>query len=285
MSIRVRPCQDRLVVDPAQRSQQVAAVFDRSAATYDAVGVAWFTPIAEHLVQLVAPQPGERALDIGCGRGAALWPLAKAVGAQGFVTGIDLAPNMIQATAADARNRGLDQVDLHVMDAAAPELPAAAFDVVTASLVLFFLPDPAGALTRWNDLLAPGGRLGVTTFSGQDATFVQLDELFTPYLAPQMLDARASGRRGPFASDAGVEQLLTGAGLGDVRTDAFTVIAKFDDAEHWLTWSWSHGQRAMWEAVPSDQHEQIRAAATDLLPPGPIHLTQQVRCTTGRRPS
>lgn len=273
------------MVDPAQRSQQVAAVFDRSAATYDAVGVAWFTPIAEHLVQLVAPQPGERALDIGCGRGAALWPLAKAVGAQGFVTGIDLAPNMIQATAADARNRGLDQVDLHVMDAAAPELPAAAFDVVTASLVLFFLPDPAGALTRWNDLLAPGGRLGVTTFSGQDATFVQLDELFTPYLAPQMLDARASGRRGPFASDAGVEQLLTGAGLGDVRTDAFTVIAKFDDAEHWLTWSWSHGQRAMWEAVPSDQHEQIRAAATDLLPPGPIHLTQQVRCTTGRRPS
>ena len=51
----------------AQRSARVAAVFDRVADTYDAVGVPWFTPIAERLVAEMAPAPGERALDIGTG--------------------------------------------------------------------------------------------------------------------------------------------------------------------------------------------------------------------------
>jgi ubiquinone/menaquinone biosynthesis C-methylase UbiE len=69
--------------EAAQRSARVAAVFDRVADTYDAVGIPWFTPIAERLVAELVPAPGERALDIGTGRGAALWALAEAVGATG----------------------------------------------------------------------------------------------------------------------------------------------------------------------------------------------------------
>ena len=45
-------------VEAAQRSARVAAVFDRVADTYDAVGVPWFAPIAERLVAEVAPVPG-----------------------------------------------------------------------------------------------------------------------------------------------------------------------------------------------------------------------------------
>ena len=105
-----------------QRSQFVAGVFDRSAATYDAVGVAWFTPIAELLVAELAPQPGVHALDIGCGRGAALWPLAQAVGPAGAVTGIDLSTAMVEATRKDVSARGLSNVDLQVMNASAPDL-------------------------------------------------------------------------------------------------------------------------------------------------------------------
>lgn len=273
----------------AERSQRVAAVFDRAAGTYDTVGVPWFTPIAEHLVQLVSPQPGDRALDIGCGRGAAVWPLAKAVGTQGFVTGIDLAPRMIAATAADARNRGLDHVDLHVMDAASPGLPADTYDVITSSLVVFFLPDPVAALGRWHDLMVPGGRLAISTFGERDPLWVALDEVFTPYLPPQMLDARASGTRGPFASNEGVAALLTGAGLVEVETATLQVPAVFADADHWFTWSWSHGQRAMWEAVPEPDRPQVRAAATEVLgsatgADGRITLDQRVRYTLARRP-
>ncbi|PVU83945.1 SAM-dependent methyltransferase [Cellulomonas sp. WB94] len=275
--------------EAAQRSARVAAVFDRVADTYDAVGVPWFTPIAERLVTELSPAPGERALDIGTGRGAALWALADAVGATGHVTGLDLAPAMVAATRREAAERGLATVTLLVADAADPALPAASFDVAVASLVLFFLPDPPAALRGWHGLLVPGGRLGVSTFGSRDAAWEQLDDVFTPFLPPQLLDARTSGTRGPFASDAGVEELVAAAGFAEVRTASFEQTVTFVDAEQWRLWSWSHGQRTHWEAVPGERRDEVLAAAAERLEAardrtGTFTLTQQVRLTVGVRP-
>src|SRR5215207_5386502 len=120
----------------------VAAVFDRASSTYDDVGVPWFQPIADVLVQELRPAPGERILDIGSGRGAATFPLAEATGPSGQVTAIDLAPGMVDALREDAEARGLTHVRVELMDAAAPDLLSSSFDVLASSLVLFFLPDP-----------------------------------------------------------------------------------------------------------------------------------------------
>jgi hypothetical protein len=99
----------------------------------------------------------------------------------------------------------------------------------------------------------------------------------------------AEGRsRAPFDSDAGVERLLSDAGLVRVRTVHRTVRAVFDDVEHWLAFSWSHGQRAMWEAVPTDRHPALRAELVAELSrltneQGGLTLDQQVRYTLGQR--
>lgn len=266
------------------RSRRVAGVFDRAAGTYDSVGVVWFTPIGERLVSELAPVTGERALDIGCGRGAALFPLARAVGPTGRVTGIDLAPSMVAATAADVRARGLSQVDLQVMDASAPELNSFTYDVIASSLVVFFLPDPAAGLHAWRQLLTPDGRLGISTFGARDPKWVELDAVFRPYLPPEMLDARTTGAAGPFASDEGVEALVLSAGYRNVRTISWDLPLAFTDAEQWHTWSWSHGQRAMWEAVPEAERPVVRAAAAEQLESyrdeaGQITFAQRVRLT------
>jgi hypothetical protein len=86
----------------------------------------------------------------------------------------------------------------------------------------------------------------------------EVDAIFTPYLPQQLLDARTSGQRGPFASDEGVEQLFHDAGLVDVRTVHRLVEAAFRDAEHLVEFSWSHGQRVMWESVPEREHPSLR---------------------------
>ena len=83
---------------PPSPTARVAAVFDRVADTYESVGVPWFAPIAQGLVDLVAPRPAETAVDVGCGRGAVLFPLARAVGSAGRVVGVDLSPRMIELT-------------------------------------------------------------------------------------------------------------------------------------------------------------------------------------------
>jgi ubiquinone/menaquinone biosynthesis C-methylase UbiE len=255
----------------------IAGVFDRAADTYDAVGVPWFGPIADGLVTDLAPQPGERALDVGCGRGAATRPLAEAVGPTGKVLGVDLAPRMVANTARDLAD--LPQVLIKVGDASALDVPAG-WDLIASSLVLFFLPDPAAALTSWAGLLTDGGRLGVSTFGPQDPRWKAVDDVFTPYLPQGMLDARTSGASGPFASDEGVAALLTGAGLVDVRTSHREVTVTFEDPGAWLRFSWSHGQRAMWECVPESERDQVAeqcAAVAD-----GWSWTQQVRYTLGR---
>lgn len=269
------------------QQQGIGGIFDRVADTYDAVGVPWFTPIAAGLVDELAIEPGERVLDIGCGRGAALRPIALAIGPGGRAVGIDLAPRMVELTASDLAD--LPQVEVLVGDAQAPDFAPESFDVVAASLVLFFMPDPAAALRAWAELVVPDGRIGVTTFGAQDERWRAVDEVFVPYLPPAMLDARTSGRSGPFATDAGMEELFAGAGITQVRTVTRQVEAVLRDAEHLLAFTWSHGQRAMWEAVPpearDDVREQIVALATDLTTDGRIALGQQVRYTLGRAPA
>ena len=265
----------------------IAGVFDRAADTYDAVGVDWFTPIARGLVAELAPAAGEHALDIGCGRGAALLPLASAVGPSGHVLGIDLSPRMVAATAADVADRG--NVDVQVADAAAPGLAPSSYDVIASSLVLFFLRDPLGALRAWGELLVPGGRLGAATFGTQDPRWRAVDDLFTPHLPPGLLDARTSGSSGPFASDDAMQDLFLAAGLVDVRTARLTVLVTFATPDKWLEFSWSHGQRAMWEAVAPERRPDVERAAFELLgryraADGRITLSQDVRYTIGRRP-
>ena len=265
---------------------RVARLFDEVAATYDAVGVDFFGPIAEGLLEALAVRPGEAVADLGCGKGALLLAAADAVGPAGRVMGLDLSPAMAAAARAEAEARGLRHVEVRVADVQAPDLPLAAFDVVAASLVLFFLPDPAAALRSWCPSLVPGGRLGISTFGAQDDVWRSVDDVFTPYLPPAMLDARTSGGTGPFASDAGVERLLADAGLADVRTELLDLPVAFRDTAHWREFSMSTGQRGMWAMVPDGERPAVRAEAERRLAAaadedGRIVLRQQVRYTVG----
>ena len=264
--------------------ERVVAVFDRAAATYDAVGVKMFGPIAERLVAELDLRPGERVLDVGCGRGAVLLRAARRVGPTGAVIGVDLAPGMVERARAAAEEAGI-AAEVRIADAEDPG--GGPYDVIASSLVLFFLPDPVAALRSWRSLLADGGRIGVTTFGPYSEGWREVDAVFTPYLPPQLRDARTTGSRGPFSSDDGVEELLRGAGFGNLRTVHLTLPVRFVDEEHWHTWTWSVGQRAFWEFVPPDERGAVRAEAYRRLQScrdedGRIGFDQDVRITLGR---
>lgn len=266
----------------------VAKVFDSIAETYDQTGVAFFRPVAERLVELLEPQPGERALDIGCGRGAATVPLAHAVGRNGAVEAVDVSPSMVAATRALVEDLGLSQVRVDLADAAGlPEQPHDSYDIVASSLVLFFLHDPAAALRGWVERLRPGGRIGLTTFGPLDEASHALDDLLLPFQPQDLLDARTSGQEGPFASDEGMEELLSGAGAGEVRTVVEEAVLEFADTATWQRFSMATTQRAMWANVPESERDALIARAGDLLartnPGGPGRLVWQMRYTLGVR--
>ena len=269
--------------DPVAR---VRATFEAIADDYDQSGVPFFVPTAEGLVEALAPQQGERVLDIGCGRGAATSLLARAVLPSGAVDAIDLSPAMVEHTRALLAAQGYG-ARADVMDAADPALPPASYDLVASSLVLFFLPDPAAALARWVDLLAPGGRIGLATFGDDDPVWTDLDALFEPWLPPAMLDPKVVGPDAPFSSDAGMEELLRTAGATAVRTVTRRLDVPWGDVEGWKAFSMSTGQRAMWAMVPAEERDGLEARAAQILDDardesGRVVVRQDMRYTLGQ---
>jgi ubiquinone/menaquinone biosynthesis C-methylase UbiE len=269
---------------PDEVKARIAALFDRSSETYDQVGVEYFSAFGRRLVSLAELRPGEHVLDLGSGRGAVTFAAAEAVGPEGSVLGIDLAPGMVSRAAADAAGRGLANVSFRVGDAEAPDVPEGSFDAVLAGLVVFFLPDPLAALRRYRALLRPGGRLGLTTFPPQpeDSGWALVGKAIQRYLPDMARTARPDA--GPLASPDALAAALRDAGFSSSRTSTEPFDTAFRDADHWWQWAWSHGQRAALERVPADELDALRAECVELLAPetrddGSIALRQLITYT------
>ena len=101
------------------------------------------------------PAPGDKWLDLACGTGAVA---ERAASAGADVTGIDLAPALIETAKERAGELGLD-IDYRVGDAENLELDDASFDKVSSTCGIMFTPDheaTAGELIR---ITRSGGRI------------------------------------------------------------------------------------------------------------------------------
>lgn len=265
--------------------EAVAGVFDRASETYDQLGIEFFGPIGRALVKLTGVGPGDDVLDVGCGRGAVLFPAAAAAGPTGSVLGIDLAPGMVERTAAAVQERGLSTVRVERRDAQDPDLPGGAFDVALASLVIFFLPDPQAGLTAWRAAARDGARLGITTFASRDdPRWSWLEELF-PDRDPRSTRVGGDERESPFATDDRLHELLASTGWAEARSETREHVTTFREPAEWLPFSWSVGTRTYWERTPEEQRPELERTALEHLTrmaAEPAGLTQrnEVRYTT-----
>ena len=107
------------------------------------------------LLAATLPAPPARVADLGSGTGSLSVLLAE----QGhLVHGLDLSVRMVEQAEAKSTTV-VPRPRFDVADVSDPPLPPASWDVVVARHVLWTLPEPAVALTRWANLLAPGGLL------------------------------------------------------------------------------------------------------------------------------
>jgi ubiquinone/menaquinone biosynthesis C-methylase UbiE len=117
--------------------------------------------IHELVVERLDPQPGVRWLDLACGTGAVAERAATA-GAQ--VTGIDLAPALIDTAKDRAQELGLD-IDYRVGDCERLELPDASYDVVSSTCGVMFSPDHEATARELARVTAPGGTLALANWT------------------------------------------------------------------------------------------------------------------------
>jgi len=103
------------------------------------------------------PLSGRRALDVGCGAGLLCEPLAR-LGAQ--VTGVDAAPENIEAASSHAEAMGLP-IDYRCGELASLDLPQ--FDLVCCLEVIEHVEDKAAFIATLAQKLAPGGLMVLST--------------------------------------------------------------------------------------------------------------------------
>ncbi len=105
-----------------------------------------FGSVSRRLLERAVPRPGEAVLDVGCGGGATTMAIARQVGEQGRVLGIDVSEALL--TRAEERRvaAGLGQIDYLLADAQTHGFEPERFDL-------------AGLPFRGDVLWRPGRRL------------------------------------------------------------------------------------------------------------------------------
>ena len=116
---------------------------------------------AEDFIERMALKPGMRLLDVACGSGNQSIPAARA-GA--IVTGVDIAPNLLEQARARAASEGLS---IQFDEGDAEKLPygEAVFDVVVSMFGAMFAPRPELVASELVRVCKPGGKIAMANWT------------------------------------------------------------------------------------------------------------------------
>lgn len=120
--------------------------------------------VSEILCASLSIAAGQTVADVACGTGNTALAAARRRAA---VTGIDIAPNLIDRARTRASSEGLSKIEFLVGDAAAIPLPDETFDFVLSTFGSAFLPDQENAAAELVRLAKPGGTIALTAYTRQ----------------------------------------------------------------------------------------------------------------------
>ncbi|HJV21638.1 MAG TPA: methyltransferase domain-containing protein [Holophagaceae bacterium] len=167
--------------------------------------------VAEHVVRIAAPRPGERVLDLACGTGNTALA-ARARGAE--VTGLDLTPELLAVARDRAAAAGWDDLAWVEGDAEDLPFPEGSFDVLLSSCGIMFAPDPARVAAELARVARPGARLVIQAWTAEGGVGRMFD-VVRRHRPP------APGSPNPFAwGDPAWVQGLLGPAFGAFRFEA-----------------------------------------------------------------
>jgi ubiquinone/menaquinone biosynthesis C-methylase UbiE len=144
-------------------------------------------------------EPGDTALDLGCGPGFFTLPLAQMVGSGGRVIAVDVQSEMLRRMTERARRKGLtDRITAHKAAADSIGLGDAEADFALAFWMVHEVPDVARFLAEVHAALKPAARLLVVEPRGHvgAGAFAQTTESaraagFTPSAGPRVFYSRS----------------------------------------------------------------------------------------------
>jgi SAM-dependent methyltransferase len=229
-------------------------------AAYERMMGVWTRFAGDIFLDWLAPRPGLRWIDVGCGNGAFTELLIERC-APAEVHGIDPSEGQL----AFARNRPAGRVaKFDRGDAMALPFPKARFDAAIMALVIFFAPDPAKGVAEMVRVVAPGGTVAAYAWDMMGGGFPG---------EPFQAEMRSMGLSPPLPPSVGASRiealraLWTDAGLHAVETREITVsrtFADFDDL--WSVTLLGGSIGPVIAAMSSQDAERLKARVRARLP-------------------
>ena len=221
-------------------------------AAYERMMGAWSRLVGEIFLDWIAPRPGLRWVDVGCGNGAFTELLAERC-SPAEVQGIDPSEGQLKYARARPATR---LAEFRQGDAMALPFPAHKFDVAFMALVIFFVPDPAKGVAEMVRVVSPGGTVAAYAWDMAGGGF-PLQPVQTELLAMGVPPVR------PPSSDASkmdnLHNLWRDAGLDSIETRKIEVqrtFADFDD--FWATAMLGSTIGPTVAAMASNDREQLK---------------------------
>jgi ubiquinone/menaquinone biosynthesis C-methylase UbiE len=177
---------------------------------------------SEAQLETIGIVPGERVVDLGCGPGGVLHLLARRVGPDGSVLGVERSPHFVRLAREFVAEQGCSQVEVIEGDAYDTGLPRASFDGAHMRLVLVNVPEPERIVNEMVALVRPGG--WVASFEADFTTQIcdpphpardRLREAYAAHAAALGIDLSIGQRTHRMFRDVGVD---------DIRVDAIVPI-------------------------------------------------------------
>ena len=245
---------------------------------YDRFMGVWSRLAGQIFLDWIAPNPGQRWLDVGCGNGAFTQLIAGQCAPSSLV-GID--PSEAQLDFA-RKHPLLESVSFVNADAMALPFPENAFDLAIMPLVIFFVPKPAQGVAEMARVVAPGGTVAAYAWDmeGGGFPYQQVNETLSAVGRPTPKPPSPGASRLEVLSD-----LWASAGLSDLHSRSIEVeriFSNYDDLWNTLLSGPSAGQAIA--AMDEQERSSFRELLGARLQPdgcGPITLKGRAHAIRG----
>ena len=138
----------------------VRQFFDERASRWDTIVCPAHTERLSRIIPKLGIAPGARVLDMGCGSGALLPSLSRAVSQEGFIIEFDISHNMLIETWNKIR-AGLHPAQCIQGDAGILPVSSTSFDWVVCNSCFPHFEAPRQAVIEMARILRQGGRLAI----------------------------------------------------------------------------------------------------------------------------